>query len=226
MRILLIEDDQNISDFLLQALTNESFIIDVISDGDKGSFIARTNTYDLIILDHILPKKDGFQICQELRQSGITTPLLMLSVKTEVPFKVGLLNLGADDYMTKPFVFEELLARIRVLLRRPTSEKEAIHKVGDLTIDPATQRVMRGRKEIYLTRKEFILLEYMMRNAGKVLSRGMILEHVWNRESDPFSNTIEAHILNLRKKIDTGRVKIIRTVPGRGYKIEIPPQKS
>ena len=121
MRILIIEDDKEISEFLKISLEAESFIVDIFNDGERGSFVARTEEYDLIILDHILPKKDGFQICQEIRQNGKMVPILMLSVKTEIPFKIGLLNLGADDYMTKPFMFEELLARIRVLLRRPVS---------------------------------------------------------------------------------------------------------
>ena len=219
MRILIIEDDKEISEFLKISLEAESFIVDIFNDGERGSFVARTEEYDLIILDHILPKKDGFQICQEIRQNGKMVPILMLSVKTEIPFKIGLLNLGADDYMTKPFMFEELLARIRVLLRRPVSYKPSLLKIDDLILDPTAQRVTRGRKEIYLTRKEFILLQYMMQNRDRVLSRGMILEHVWNRETDPFSNTIEAHILNLRKKIDTGSRKLIHTVSGRGYKL-------
>ena len=221
MRILIIEDDKEISEFLKISLEAESFIVDIFNDGERGSFVARTEEYDLIILDHILPKKDGFQICQEIRQNGKMVPILMLSVKTEIPFKIGLLNLGADDYMTKPFMFEELLARIRVLLRRPVSYKPSLLKIDDLILDPTAQRVTRGRKEIYLTRKEFILLQYMMQNRGKVLSRGMILEHVWNRETDPFSNTIEAHVLNLRKKVDIGTNKLIHTVSGRGYRMDL-----
>ncbi len=221
MRILIIEDDKEIAEFLKTSLETESFVVDVFHDGERGSFIARTEEYDLIILDHILPRKDGFQICQEVRQNGKMIPILMLSVKTEVPLKVGLLNLGADDYMTKPFVFDELLARIRVLLRRPVAYKPSQLKIDDLVLDPSAQRVTRGRKEIYLTRKEFILLQYMMQNRGRVLSRGMILEHVWNRETDPFSNTIEAHILNLRKKVDISSKKLIHTVSGRGYRMDL-----
>jgi DNA-binding response OmpR family regulator len=219
MRILVVDDDKAIVTFLKMSLEAESFIVDVAHDGEKGSYVARTEEYDLIILDHLLPKKDGFMLCQELRMLGNTTPILMLSAKTEVPLKVGFLNLGADDYVTKPFIFSEVLARVRALLRRPQLIKQAILTIDDLSLESATQRVTKGRKEIYLTRKEFILLEYLLQNLGKVVSRGMILEHVWNRDSDPFSNTIEAHILNLRKKIDTGKRKLIQTVPGRGYKI-------
>ncbi len=219
MRILVIEDDPELGVFLERGLEAESFIVDLVSDGEKGSYIARTHGYDVIILDYMLPKKDGFQICQEIRREGVTSPILMLSAKTATPIKVGLLNLGADDYLPKPFDFEELLARIRVLLRRPLNIRDSVLKIGDLVLDPISQRVTKGRKEIYLTRKEFILLQYLMENRDKVLSRGMILEHVWNRESDPFSNTIEAHILNLRKKVTFGKEKLIHTVPGRGYKI-------
>jgi two-component system copper resistance phosphate regulon response regulator CusR len=223
MRILIIEDDKEVSQFLKMSLEAESFIVDVAPDGEKGSYVARCENYDLILLDYLLPKKDGFEVCQELRKNGITAPIIMVSVKKETPLKVGLLNLGADDYITKPFLFDELLARIRAVLRRQPTLKPTILTIGDLTLEPAAQRTIKGRKEVYLTRKEFILLEYLLENRGKVVSRGMILEHVWNRESDPFSNTIEAHILNLRKKIDSGKKKLIHTVPGRGYKIEQQP---
>ncbi len=221
MRLLLIEDDKEISEFLKMSLEAEAFIVDVAYDGDRGSYFARCEEYDAIILDYMLPKKDGFQVCQELRQSGVSVPIIMISIKKETPLKVGLLNLGADDYLIKPFQFEELLARLRAILRRPSVLKPSVLSISDLTLEPAAQRVMRGRKEIYLTRKEFILLQYLLENKGRVLSRGMILEHVWSRESDPFSNTIESHILNLRKKIENGKKKLIHTVPGRGYKMDL-----
>ena len=221
MRLLIIEDDKEISDFLKMGLEAESFIVDTAFDGERGSYFARCEVYDAILLDYALPKKDGFQICQELRTAGISTPIIMISVKSEAPLRVGLLNLGADDYLIKPFSFEELLARVRAILRRSPLLKSSILCLGDLTLDPSAQRTIKGRREIYLTRKEFILLEYLLSNKGRVVSRGMILEHVWNRESDPFSNTIEAHILNLRKKIDSGKKKLIHTVPGRGYKMEL-----
>lgn len=221
MRLLIIEDNKEISDFLKVSLEAESFVVDVAFDGERGSYFARCEAYDAIILDYMLPKKDGFQICQELRSAGVTVPIIMISIKAETPLKVGLLNLGADDYLVKPFSFEELLARVRATLRRPPLLKPSVLSLGDLTLEPAAQRIIKGRKEVYLTRKEFILLEYLLENRGKVVSRGMILEHVWNRESDPFSNTIEAHILNLRKKVDSGKKKLIHTVPGRGYKMEL-----
>ncbi len=219
--MLIVEDDPDILNALQNGFEQASFAVDGSEDGEEGSYLARTNSYDIILLDNVLPKKDGFQICQEIRASGKEIPIIMLSVKTGVALKTGILNMGADDYITKPFFFEEVLARVRAILRRPPTIKPTILKILDLTLDPSTQRVIRNKREIYLTRKEFSLLEYMMGNVGKVLSREMILEHVWNRESDPFSNTIEAHILNLRKKVDTGKKKMIKTLPGRGYKLEI-----
>jgi DNA-binding response OmpR family regulator len=221
MRILIIEDDPDIREALIHSLEAESFIVDGAADGEAGSYQARVNEYDLIILDLILPKKDGSQVCREIRESGVTCPILLLSVSSEIHEKINLLNYGADDYVTKPFSLHELIARIRALLRRPHKMESHILELADIKIDSSRQRVTRGSKEIYLTRKEFSLLEYLVRHRGHVISRGMIMEHVWNADSDPFSNTIEAHILNLRKKVDTDSLrKFIKTVPGRGYKIE------
>ncbi len=220
MRILIIEDEKEIINFLKPSLEAENFIVDAVEDGEAGSFVARTNDYDLIILDIGLPKKEGYQVCQEIREDGKKMPIIMLSVKSEVRTKVELLSIGADDYLTKPFSFEELLARIKALLRRPQKIEEAVLQLNDLSLDIASQIVQCGEKEIYLTRKEFALLEYLMKNQGKVLSRGMIMEHVWDMNADPFSNTIETHILNLRRKIERRNAKrLIHTVPGRGYKI-------
>lgn len=221
MRILVIEDEKKIADLLKTALKAECFVVDMAEDGEKGSFLARTNDYDLIILDNILPSKEGLVVCREVRGSGKNTPILILSVKSETGTKIDLLNAGADDYLTKPFSFEELLARVRALLRRPKHIEDEILRIDDLTLDTKRQTVKRGRNEIYLTRKEFMLLEYLMKNRGIVLSRGMIMEHVWDMTVDPFSNTIESHILSLRRKIDPhGKRKFIKTVPGRGYKID------
>lgn len=222
MRILVIEDEKEISDFLKANLESDCFAVDVASDGEKGSFLARTNPYDLIILDYMLPKKNGNEVCKEIREQKNKTPILMLSVKTEVEDKVSLLNGGADDYLAKPFAYSELLARVRALLRRPNTLHDDTLSFDDLELDIPRQSVRRGGHEIYLTRKEFMLLEYLMRNQGIVLSRAMIMEHVWDMNADPFSNTIETHILSLRKKLHTPkRHKIIRTLPGRGYKIEV-----
>ncbi|MBX4197874.1 response regulator transcription factor [Candidatus Parcubacteria bacterium] len=221
MRILIVEDDPEIRDSLKQSLEAESFAVDSASDGEKGSYMARTNDYDIILLDVALPKKDGCTICTDIRAAGKTTPIMMLSVMADAQEKIRLLNAGADDYMSKPFSFRELMARIRALMRRPTILAPDILTLDDLIVDIPKQKVTRGEKSVYLTRKEFSLLEYLMRHKGIVISRGMIMEHVWNAETDPFSNTIEAHILNIRKKIDTRRKsKLIHTIPGRGYKID------
>lgn len=223
MRILVIEDDRELRASLKTHLNAECFAVDTTSDGADGSFAARSSEYDLVILDNVLPKKNGLEVCQEIRSAGKHIPILVLSVKSTPEEKIELLNAGADDYLAKPFSHDELKARINALLRRPKVLMPPLLKVDDLILDTLEQRVRRGKKEIYLTRKEFALTEYMLRNRGTVVSRGMLMEHVWNSEIDPFSNTIEAHILNLRKKIDVGsKKKLIHTVPGRGYKIEVP----
>lgn len=222
MRLLVVEDEKKIRDFLKKTLEAEYFVVDTKVDGEEGSFAARTNNYDLIILDNLLPKKNGVQICREIRSTGKTLPILMLSVKWEASTKVELLNAGADDYLVKPFSFEELLARVSALLRRPPPvQQNQILIIGDLSLNKRKHEVTREGEKIYLTRKEFMLLEYLMRNRGTVLSRGMIMEHVWDMNADPFSNTIESHILSLRRKVDTaGKTKLIITVPGYGYKLE------
>lgn len=221
MRILVVEDQFEISNFLKLSLEAECFSVDVASDGEQGSSLGRTNDYDAIILDNLMPKKSGLEVCQEIRKKGKTTPILVLSVKSDVSTKVQLLDAGADDYLSKPFSLEELLARVRALLRRPEQIKGDLLKVNDVVLDSKKQTVRVGDKEVYLTRKEFMLLEYLMRNQGTVLSRGMIMEHVWDMSADPFSNTIESHILSLRRKIDIGkREKLIQTVSGRGYKVD------
>lgn len=221
MRALIIEDEPQIRDLLAENLQAHCFAVDTAADGTEGSYLARTNTYDIIILDNMLPQKSGVTVCQEIRRTGHNTPILILSVLSETWRKVDLLNSGADDYMIKPYSLEELMARIRALMRRPTELGGDILTAEDLILDTKRQTVRRDGKGVYLTRKEFMLLEYLMRNQGNVLSRGMIMEHVWDMTSDPFSNTIESHIMSLRKKIDSNPDhKLIYTVPGRGYKIE------
>lgn len=222
MRLLIVEDEKKIASFLKSNLEAELFAVDIATDGDQGSFMARSNDYDLIILDNGLPKKNGFEVCTEIRNEGKHMPILMLSVEASSTFKVRLLNAGADDYMTKPFTLSELLARIRALMRRPQKVLGDMLTLDTLILDAERYIVTRNEKEIYLPRKEFALLEYMLRNQGKALSRGMIMEHVWDENADPFSNTIESHILSLRKKIDTpGETKLIHTLPGRGYILDI-----
>ncbi len=223
MRILIVEDDEDIRKMLVKNLKAESFAVDATADGERGSFLARTSEYDLIILDYLLPKKDGGEICTELRACGKTMPVLILSVNATPEEKIRLLNLGADDYMTKPFSYAEVVARIRALARRPRHQEPSVLRVGSLTVNPSNQDVLWRKRQIYLTRKEFALLEYLVRHPGEVLSRGMIMEHVWDMESDPFSNTVEAHVFNLRKKLSLNKCQCIYTVPGRGYRLEVHP---
>lgn len=220
MRVLVIEDEEKISRFIRDSLEAEFFAVDVAEDGERGSYYARTNDYDIVILDMMLPKKDGRQVCQEIRESGKTIPILVVSVKTSAMDKVDVLNDGADDYLAKPFILEELLARIRALLRRPSQIESDVLTVSDVVLDTRSGTVTRSEVSLSLTRKEYMLLHYFMRNEGIVLSRGMILEHVWDMSVDIFSNTIESHILSLRKKLnDMGKERLIQTVSGRGYKM-------
>lgn len=222
MRVLVVEDEERISRFLKESLEAEYFAVDVAEDGERGSYFARTNDYDLIVLDNMLPKKDGLQVCKEIRASGKTMPILVVSVKTGTFDKVDLLDAGADDYLAKPFVLEELLARVRALMRRPTAIESDILRVEDIELNAKMGTVRRADRDISLTRKEFMLLQYLMRNEGTVLSRGMILEHVWDMSVDIFSNTIESHILSLRKKLgDTKDDRIIQTISGRGYRMGV-----
>lgn len=201
------------------SLEAKCYAVDEAEDGEAGSYLARTNEYDIIILDNVLPKKMGKQVCQEIREAGKTMPVLLLSMKDTVDDKVSLLKHGADDYMTKPFSFDELLARINALTRRPPTLTETVLDVANITLNKERNQVFKSGKEIHLTRKEFSLLQYLLENKERVVSRGQILEHVWDINADPFSNTIEAHMLNLRKKIGDTKKRIIRNIPGRGYKI-------
>ncbi len=220
MRILVVEDDVEVRLALVENLKSASFAVDATNCGEKGSYMARANDYDLIVLDYMLPKKDGHRVCRDIRESQKGTPIIMLSVRGAVDDKIDMLNSGADDYLAKPFSFEELHARIKAITRRPREVRNPVIVASDITIDSDKQSVLRGNKEIYLTRKEFSLLQYLASNKGRVVSRGQIMEHVWDLGSDPFSNTIEAHILNLRKKLGVRKQKLIHTVPGRGYKFD------
>lgn len=220
MRILIIEDDSNLREILKTSLESEGFIVDTTDNGESGSYIARTNSYNLIILDNILPKKSGLLVCREIKTVAKNVPILVISIITEEAEKVTLLDSGADDYISKPFSYIELVARIKALLRRPYNIQEPVLTLDDLTLDTVSQNVSRGKKRIYLTRKEFILLECLMRQTGRVVSRGQIIDQVWESDSDPFSNTLETHIRNLRKKVDLKHRKLIHTISGRGYKID------
>lgn len=221
MRILIIEDDIDLRDIIKSYLVSESFIVEATSDGERGLHLAKEVGFDLILLDLSLPRKDGLTICKELRASGCNSAILILSVTAEIPSKVILLETGADDYMTKPFDFNELSARIRAILKRPRHIEEATFFVDDLMLNLNLNKVTRAGREIHLTKKEFNLLAYLMKNKGRIITRVSILEHVWSANSDPYTNTVEAHILNLRRKIGKENEKeLIHNVPGRGYKID------
>ncbi len=222
MKILIIEDEPKISYALKKGLEQENFTVDIASDGATGYDLASTEPYDLILLDLMLPKKSGTDVCRELRLEGIKTPILMLTAKSELDDKVFGLNTGADDYLTKPFAFEELLARIRALLRRPQTLQEEILSCNNLEVNPTTFEVNRNKVEINLSKKEFSLLEYLLRNKGKILSKDKITEHVWEYDSDILPNTVEQYIGYLRSKIDKAFPKekhLIHTIRGFGYKI-------
>jgi len=221
MRVLIVEDEAEIASFIKKGLEAEGYSVDAAGDGKKGLDLARINDYDLIVLDIMLPEKDGLEVCRELRKEKTNVLVLILSVKSDSSVKVEALDAGADDYLTKPFSFEELLARIRALQRRGKTIMGPKLKVEDLEMDTAAHKVFRAGKLINLSKKEFSLLEYLMRNQGVVLTRAMILEHVWDMNADPFTNTVDVHIMELRDKIDEGhRKKFIQTVRGTGYKIE------
>ena len=218
MRILVIEDEKKISSFIQRGLKEEHYVVDLAPDGEEGSYLADINPYDLIILDIMLPKKDGVAICKELRKKKNTTPVLMLTARNTVKDKVSGLNAGADDYLAKPFSFEELLARVRALLRRPKDQNLNVLKIADLELNQLTNEVKRSNKLINLTSKEYALLEYFMLHANQVVTRTMLSEHVWHEDFDSFSNVIDVYIKYLRNKIDDGfKQKLIHTVRGRGY---------
>lgn len=218
MKILLVEDEKRIANFIERGLKEKKYVVDVASDGEKGLFMSEVNIYDLIILDIMLPAKDGISICRELRRRKIDVPILILTARDAVRDKVLGLDSGADDYLTKPFAFEELLARIRVLLRRKEGAKTTILKVADLELNQLTHEVTRAGKTIDLTSKEYTLLEYLMINANHIVTRTMISEHVWNESFDSFTNIIDVYINFLRSKIDKDFQKeLIHTIRGTGY---------
>jgi DNA-binding response OmpR family regulator len=221
MRILLVEDEERIASFVARGLKEAHYVVDVARDGEKGLFMAEVNEYDLLILDIMLPGKDGISVCKELRAKKIDLPILMLSAKDTTEDKVRGLNYGADDYLAKPFAFKELLARVQALLRRKGPVKGGVLTIGDLELNQLTHKVTRQGKEIELTSKEYALLEYMMFNSGKIITRTMISEHVWHEDFDSFTNVIDVYMNYLRNKIDKGsKNPLIRTVRGSGYTIK------
>ena len=219
MRILIIEDDIKISDALKRGLSQQHYSVDIAGNGEEGEYLASVNDYDAIILDLMLPRKSGWEVCRALRKEKIITPILMLTALDSVEDKIRGLDEGADDYLTKPFYFGELLARIRSLCRRKSEDKCSIIQVADLTINTASRQVMRNDTEVRLSAKEFAMLEYFMLNKNKVLTREMISEHVWDMNFDPQSNVIDSFVRFLRQKIDKGFEKtLIHTIRGLGYK--------
>jgi len=222
MRILVIEDEHRIANSIKKGLEQETYAVDVVYGGNDGFDLASTEDYDLIILDVMLPEMDGITICKELRKNHVHSPILMLTAKGQMHDKVEGLDCGADDYLTKPFAFEELLARIRALTRRPKTSLSTILSVGNLHLNPNQFQVNRGKVPIKLSRKEFSLLEYLMRNVGKILSKNQIVSHVWNYDADILPNTVEVYVKKLRGKIDVpfkDEKPLIHTIRGFGYKI-------
>jgi heavy metal response regulator len=218
MRILVVEDEKKVASFIRQGLGEEGYAVDVALNGEEGLAMARDGVHDLIILDIGLPKMNGLQVLQEIRRRKVTTPVLLLTVRATIEDKVLGLDAGADDYLTKPFAFQELVARVRALLRRRTEGGPAVLQFADLTLDPARHTAFRGSQKIDLTAKEFALLDYFMRNPGRVLTRTMIIEHVWDYDFDTGTNVVDVYVNYLRKKIDSDREpKLIHTIRGVGY---------
>lgn len=218
MRILLVEDEPGAAQMLTKGLREQTYAVDVAADGEEALYQASINDYDLILLDVMLPGKNGFEVCRELRAGGSSVPVLMLTARDAVGDRIAGLDTGADDYLTKPFDFHELLARVRALLRRgPVVSSERL-EVADLVIDTRARRVSRAGNNIELTAKEYALLEYLARRSGEVVGRADIAEHVWDENFDPFSNLIEVYVQRLRRKIDDSHSKkLIRTRRGEGY---------
>lgn len=219
MRVLLVEDDERASDFVIKGLKQAGFSVDHGHDGEEGLHLALTSDYDVGIIDIMLPKKDGLELVEELRRQQKTMPIIILSAKGSVSDRVRGLEAGADDYLPKPFVFTELLARVQALIRRATGSTEPTElTVGDLKVNLITREVVRDEMKVDLQPKEFALLEYLMRNAGRVVSKTMIMEHVWDYNFDPQTNVVESRICRLRDKIDRQNTsKLIQTIRGVGY---------
>lgn len=223
MKILVVEDEIKLINAIKRALELQKYVVDVAYDGEKGLDLAIGEKYDLLILDIMLPVIDGIEMCRQIRKEGIHVPIIMLTAKGQIEDKVSGLDAGADDYMLKPFSFEELFARMRALVRRPHRTINTLLTVKDVTLDPISLTVKRGGKSIYLSAREFTLLEYLIRNKNKVLNKEQIVSHVWNYDSDVLFSTVEVHIKHIRDKIEAPFKEgqpIIKTVHGFGYIIE------
>jgi DNA-binding response OmpR family regulator len=222
MRVLVVEDSRRLAGIIKRGLLEEGYAVDSAYDGEEAQYMAETTPFDLIVLDVMLPKKDGLAVCRDLRTKNVNTPILMLTAKDSVEDKVVGLDAGADDYVVKPFAFAELLARLRALLRREVSPKVQKYEVGDLTLDPQSREVSRDGRRIDLTSKEYAILEYFMRRPNAVVTRTMLGENVWDYEFDGLSNIIDVYVRRLRKKIDRdGEDSLIQTVRGAGYRLRV-----
>lgn len=220
MRILLVEDEKSLSQVIKSWLTEQGFAVDEAFDGEEGLYLAESESYDVIILDIMLPKIDGVTVCKELRRKKIDSSILMLTAKTRVSDRVMGLNAGADDYLVKPFEFDELKARINALLRRGYKQPETVIKIDDLEIDPIQHIVKRGNKSIFLTPKEFAVLEFLARRKDEVVTRTQIMEHTWDYNFNSMSNVVDVYIATLRRKIDSGQKnRLLQTIFNVGYKI-------
>ncbi len=221
MRILIVEDEVKLANAIKRALELQKYAVDVAHDGITGFDLAIGEEFDLIILDIMLPQMSGIEICKKIRQEGLHIPILMLTAKGQIKDKVTALDIGADDYMVKPFAFEELFARVRALIRRPTKMSMSVLKVKDLTLDTLKFKVKRGDKQIILSTKEFSILEYLLRHKNMVISKEQLISHVWNYDADVLPNVVEVHIKHLRDKIDVPfSPQLIKTIRGKGYMIE------
>jgi DNA-binding response OmpR family regulator len=221
MRVLVVEDERRLGGIIRRGLIEEGYAVDVVYDGEEAQYMAETTTYDIIILDIMLPKKDGIAVCKDLRSKKINTPILMLTARDSVEDRVKGLDSGADDYLIKPFAFSELLARIRALLRRESLSKTPKIQVGDLVLDTLTREAWRSQRKIDLTTKEYSILEYFMSHPNMVITRTMLEENAWDYEYDSMSNIIDVYIRRLRRKIDgEGVDSLIQTVRGAGYRLK------
>jgi len=222
MKILIIDDEAAIVQFLKNGLEANRYSVEIAEDGERGAFLGRTGNFDLIILDYNLPKLNGAEVLSEIRREKKHIPVLMITIKSELKDKTEIFSRGVDDYLTKPFLFEELLLRIKALLKRPAKIQGNFFKIDNLTLNTNSKIIRRAGQEIYLTRKEFTLLEYLILHRGQIISRNQILEHVWDYNADPFSNSVETHMASLRRKLNINKNRnLIHTFTGRGYKLAL-----